>query len=195
MAAADAAPDPVCGMSPKPDTPHRAVHAGRTYRFCSARCVEKFRADPAHFLAPRTEPAAAPGRTYTCPMHPQIVREGPGSCPICGMALEPLAPSLDDEDDGELRDMTRRLVFAAGFTVPLFAIAMGPMLAGHALEAMLPGRARALAELALATPVCLYAAWPFYVRGWQSLVSRHLNMFTLIALGVSVAYGTASPRR
>jgi Cu+-exporting ATPase len=184
--------DPVCGMTPKADTPHRHVHAGQTYRFCSARCVEKFRAEPQRYLAPvepsEPKPAAA-GTKYTCPMHPEVVRDEPGSCPICGMALEPLSPSLEAEDDSELRDMTRRFWLATAFAVPAVAIAMGHMLPGHPLAALLPGRSRVLAELALATPVCLYSAWPFYVRGVASLVNRHLNMFTLIALGVSVAYG------
>jgi Cu+-exporting ATPase len=181
--------DPVCGMTPKPDTPHRHVHAGQSYRFCSARCAEKFRADPQRYLAPAPASSAPAGAQYTCPMHPEVVRDGPGSCPICGMALEPITPSLEPEDDSELRDMTRRLWIAAVFAAPAFAIAMGHMLPGHLLANLLPGRSRVLAELALATPVCLYAAWPFYRRGVQSVVNRHLNMFTLIALGVSVAYG------
>ncbi|HKA14551.1 MAG TPA: heavy metal translocating P-type ATPase [Myxococcota bacterium] len=185
--------DPVCGMTPKPDTPHRYVHEGEPYYFCSARCVERFRADPERYVAP-TPPALdqvpVPAKAkYTCPMHPEIVRDGPGSCPICGMALEPLVPSLDEEEDAELSDMTRRLVVGAALTVPLLAIAMGPMIAGHSLAAALPGRSRSLAELVFATPVCLYCAWPFHVRGVQSLVHRSLNMFTLIALGVSAAYG------
>ncbi len=185
--------DPVCGMIAKPDSPHRHVHEGNPYFFCSGRCLEKFRAEPGRYLG-HGEPATARapvarGARYTCPMHPEVVRDSPGSCPICGMSLEPLAPSLAEGENAELRDMTRRFWFGAAFTVPVFVIAMGHMIPGHPISALLPGRARSLAELALATPVCLYSAWPFYVRGWLSLVNRSLNMFTLIALGVSVAYG------
>src|SRR5262245_18151758 len=189
----DTVKDPVCGMTPKHDTPHRHLHEGKPYSFCSARCLDKFRAEPQRYLAREesgAQKAAVPAKAeYTCPMHPEIVRGAPGSCPICGMALEPVTPSLDEEDNAELRDMTRRFSWAAAFTVPVLGIAMGHMIPGHPLSALLPGRTRALAELALATPVCLYAAWPFYVRGWQSLVHRSLNMFTLIALGVAAAYG------
>jgi P-type Cu+ transporter len=185
--------DPVCGMTPKPDTPHRYVHEGQPYSFCSARCVEKFRAEPQRYLAPvepAPPPAAVPAAAkYTCPMHPEVVRDAPGSCPICGMALEPRMPSLDAGENEELRDMTRRLWFAGALTAPLLVLAMGHMIPGHPFSAWLSGRSRVLAELALATPVCLYAAWPFYVRGAQSVANRSLNMFTLIALGVSVAYG------
>ena len=118
-------------------------------------------------------------------MHPEIVRDGPGSCPICGMALEPMMPSLDDGPDPELQDMTRRFVLAALFTVPLVAIVMGEMVG----LALLTGRVRVWAELALATPVCLWSAWPFYERFAASLANRRLNMFTLIGLGVGIAYG------
>ncbi len=131
-------------------------------------------------------PAGAAGRVeYTCPMHPEIVRDAPGSCPICGMALEPRVPALDAGPDPELRDMTRRFWIAAAFTIPLFVIAMGEMLGAE----LLPGRARVWAELALALPVCTWAAWPFYVRFARSLANRSLNMFTLIGLGVGVAFG------
>jgi Cu+-exporting ATPase len=140
------------------------------------------------------EPAAAKsavpeGAIFTCPMHPEVEQVGPGNCPICGMALEPrtFAPEAE-EDDSELRDMKRRFWFAATLTVPLFAIAMLDMLPGHPISSLLPGRARAFVELALATPVCLYSAWPFYVRAAHSIKNRHLNMFTLIGLGVSVAF-------
>jgi Cu+-exporting ATPase len=181
--------DPVCGMTVEPDGPHRHELGGTTYRFCSARCLEKFRAEPGRYLKPSAPPAPTQQKgTWTCPMHPEIVRDGPGSCPICGMALEPRMPSAAEEDDPELRDMSRRFWIAAAFTLPLVVIAMGHLIPGHLIASLLPGRARMLTELALATPVCLYCAWPFYVRGGLSVVRRTLNMFTLIALGVSVAY-------
>jgi Cu+-exporting ATPase len=126
---------------------------------------------------------------WTCPMHPEIVRPGPGSCPICGMALEPRAPTTSEDDGGELSDMRRRFVVALALSAPLFALAMGDMLFGHGFFSALSPRVRGLFEFALATPVCLWAAWPFHERALQSLRNRHLNMFTLIGLGVSVAYG------
>jgi Cu+-exporting ATPase len=182
--------DPVCGMKVRADSPHQHPHGGTIYRFCSARCLEKFRAEPARYLEPREAPPApsAQAGRWTCPMHPEIVRDAPGSCPICGMALEPMMPSAEEQADPELRDMTRRFGIAAAFTLPLVVIAMGHLLPGHWIASLLPGRTRVLAELALATPVCLYCAWPFYVRGVLSVARRSLNMFTLIALGVSVAY-------
>jgi Cu+-exporting ATPase len=188
--------DPVCGMTVKPASPHRLLHAGREIRFCGARCLERFRAEPGRFAA---GPAAAPARaarapapdaTYTCPMHPEVRQAGPGSCPICGMALEPVVPGAAAEgDDAELRDMTRRFRVAAALAVPLLALSMGDMLPGRPISARIPGPARALLELALATPVCLWAAWPFYVRAVASVRRRRLNMFTLIGLGVGVAWG------
>ncbi len=135
------------------------------------------------------EAVYTPGaRQWTCPMHPEVVRDAPGSCPICGMALEPMAPSLEEEDDGELRDMQRRFVFAAVLTVPVFLLAMGDMLPGRPISSALSHRAKTLLELLLATPVCVWAAWPFYVRAVQSVRNRSLNMFTLIGLGVAVSY-------
>ncbi|MGB8330599.1 MAG: heavy metal-binding domain-containing protein, partial [Polyangiales bacterium] len=127
---------------------------------------------------------------WTCPMHPEIVRSEPGSCPICGMALEPRgAVTEDDSVNPELADMTRRFWMAAAFSVPLFVVAMGDLLPGEPVSRLLSPRARTLLELGLATPVCLWSAWPFYERFVQSLKNRSLNMFTLIGLGVSVAYG------
>jgi Cu+-exporting ATPase len=182
--------DPVCGMTVKPTTAHRAVHEGREVLFCGARCKAKFVADPALYLrpaapAPAASPPAGSKVEYTCPMHPEIVRDAPGSCPICGMALEPRMPTIDAGPDPELRDMTRRLWFAVGFTLPLLALAMGEMFG----VTLLGGRARVWAELALALPVCSWAAWPFYQRFVASLKNRSLNMFTLIGLGVGVAFG------
>jgi Cu+-exporting ATPase len=187
------AKDPVCGMTVKPTTQHRVTHEGREVLFCSARCKEKFVANPAAYLKP-AEPAPAPKPPvvpagakveYTCPMHPEIVRDAPGSCPICGMALEPRMPTLETGPDPELVDMTRRFWIAAALTLPLFAIAMGEMLG----VAILSGRTRVWTELALAVPVCTWAAWPFYERFALSLKNRSLNMFTLIGLGVGVAFG------
>jgi len=180
--------DPVCGMTAKPDTPHRHVHEGQTYLFCGARCREKFSADPQRYLAPApAQPAAsqpAPGQ-YTCPMHPEVVRDGPGSCPICGMALEPIDPGAE-EDTGELRDMTRRFWASLALTAPVFALAMSEMTPlGHFASP----RAAGWIEALLATPVVLWGGWPFFARGYASLVSRHLNMFTLIALGTGAAWG------
>jgi Cu+-exporting ATPase len=136
-----------------------------------------------------TMPAVSSATRWTCPMHPEIVRDGPGTCPICGMSLEPQAGAAVEEESHELIDMRRRFWVSAAFTAPLFAVAMGDMLPGHPISSLFSWRVRVLLELALATPVCLWAAWPFYVRAIQSLVHRSLNMFTLIGLGVSVAYG------
>ncbi|MBV9152373.1 MAG: cadmium-translocating P-type ATPase, partial [Alphaproteobacteria bacterium] len=171
-------------------TPHRAEHAGHAYFFCGARCRERFIAEPARFIpgdqsSERSSPTPfVAGAKWTCPMHPEIVRDGPGACPVCGMALEPLTPVAGEEPENpELRDMTRRLWVAAALSVPLLAIAMG----GHAI-APLPPRAMGWVQLALATPAVLWGGWPFFERGWASLKNRSLNMFTLIALGTGVAY-------
>tara|TARA_R110002073_G_scaffold66384_2_gene165703 strand:+ start:1069 stop:3213 length:2145 start_codon:yes stop_codon:yes gene_type:complete len=137
------------------------------------------------------EPTGIPAKAtteWTCPMHAEIVKSQPGPCPICGMALEPKEVSLDDEASPELRDMSRRFILAAIFTLPLFVISMGDLLPGHPVSSIISARWRVWIELGLATPVCLWSAWPFYVRGVQSVVNRALNMFTLIGLGVSVAY-------
>ncbi len=170
--------DPVCGMSVDPaKTPHRAAHQGVDYFFCGAKCREKFIADPAKYLAPKSnEPApVAAGTIWTCPMHPEIRRDGPGACPICGMALEPLHPTAIDAPNPELVDMRRRFWIGLALAVPV------------ALLAMLGDDVPWL-QAVLATPVVLWAGWPFFVRGWASLVNRSLNMFTLIALGTGVAY-------
>jgi len=185
--------DPVCGMTVKPTTAHRTTHDGQEVLFCSARCKDKFVANPGQYAKPAAPAPVAPtpassagGKVeYTCPMHPEIVRDAPGSCPICGMALEPRVPTLDAGPDPELRDMTRRFWIAAALTLPLFALAMGEMVGVTLLE----GRARVWTEFALALPICTWAAWPFYERFAQSLRNRSLNMFTLIGLGVGVAFG------
>jgi len=133
--------------------------------------------------------AIAPAQQYTCPMHPEIIRDQPGECPICGMALEPVLASEDEEENHELIDMTRRFWVSLIFSVPVFLIAMGDLLPGQPISAILPAAIRPWVELVLATPVVLWGAWPFFVRGWRSVVTRNLNMFTLIGLGVAVAYG------
>ena len=132
---------------------------------------------------------AAPAQQYTCPMHPEIVQDAPGDCPICGMALEPVLVGEDQDDNHELIDMTRRFWVSLIFTVPVFLIAMGDLLPQQPVSAILSTTARPWVELLLATPVVLWGSWPFFVRGWRSVVTRNLNMFTLIGLGVAVAYG------
>lgn len=197
--------DPVCGMTVDPNKAPSLTHEGQVFRFCSERCRQKFAAHPESYLHPpepaasgracshrhgesAREPAAAvTARLWTCPMHPEIVRDAAGSCPICGMALEPRKAAPGDPENPELRDMRRRFGYAAAFSLPLFVLSMGSMSAP--LAGLFAPRVRVLLELALATPVCLWSAWPFYARAVQSLKNRALNMFTLIGLGVSVAYG------
>jgi len=181
--------DPVCGMTVQPEGPHRHEHRGETYAFCSARCLEKFRAEPARYLESTSPPASAPtARAYTCPMHPEIVRDAPGNCPICGMALEPVSGATDERNP-ELEDMTRRFWVSLVLTIPVFAIAMSEMLPGSPLSARVAPSLLTWIQLALGTPVVLWGGWPFFVRGWASLRSRRLNMFTLIAIGTGAAWG------
>jgi Cu+-exporting ATPase len=182
--------DPVCGMSVGASGPLRHEHGGTTYAFCSERCQSRFRADPERFTGeppPPTESAATPGTRWTCPMHPEIVREEPASCPICGMALEPLGGG-EEAANPELAEMSRRFWVSLVLTVPIFAIAMTEMVHGNPLTARFSPRALAWAQLVLGTPVVLWGGWPFFVRGWASLRTRHLNMFTLIALGSGAAW-------
>jgi len=184
--------DPVCGMSVQPTSPHRYLLGGAEYVFCSARCRDRFARDPGAFdqaKAPPDDEPVRPGNetVYTCPMHPEVRQTGPGTCPICGMALEPSAPAAEEENP-ELRDMSRRFWFAAGLTVPLVLVAMSDLLPGAPMSRQLSMRARTIVGLALATPICVWAAWPFYVRAVLSVRNRRLNMFTLIGLGVFVAY-------
>jgi P-type Cu+ transporter len=198
---AGAAPaiDPVCGMKVDPATArHRFSYQGKEYFFCGARCRERFEADAEKFLGTQEpEPAAPAGTIYTCPMHPEVRQVGPGSCPICGMALEPEQVSLDDAPDPELIDMVRRFWIALALTAPVFVIEMGRHLGlMHLLPSMMWSN---WISLVLATPVVLWAGAPFFARGWRSLVSRNLNMFTLIAMGTGVAYiyslvGTLAPQ-
>ncbi|MGS1126257.1 heavy metal translocating P-type ATPase [Rhodanobacter sp. UC4437_H4] len=183
------AKDPVCGMSVDPHTAkHRADHDGHPYHFCSARCREKFVADPAAYLGERKPAPAAPaGAIYTCPMHPEVQQVGPGSCPKCGMALEPMMPSLDEDDGGELLAMTRRFRWLVALTLPVFALAMGPHLFGWHLPAPWD-RVAAWVEAVLASVVVLWGGAPFFARGWRSLKPWSPNMYTLIALGTGVAW-------
>lgn len=182
--------DPVCGMSVDPHTSlHRATHAGRTQYFCSAGCKTKFEAEPQRYLNPAQTKPTAPtpvGTIYTCPMHPQVRQVGPGNCPICGMALEPEIASADAGPNPELADFTRRFWIGAALTIPVFALEMGGHLTGltHAIGQQTSNWLQFL----FATPVVLWAGWPLLERGWASVRNRSLNMFTLIALGVGVAY-------
>ena len=188
--AAIAVKDPVCGMTVDLATSkHRLEQDGTTYHFCSAGCRTKFEADPAKYLAPKAAPAPAkPGASYTCPMHPQIRQEGPGSCPICGMALEPVAITTEAPPNHELTDMTRRFWIGLVLTLPIFILEMGGHIPALGLDRLVPTKASVWIQFVLATPVVLWAGWPFFQRGWASLVSRNLNMFTLIALGTGAAY-------
>lgn len=184
--------DPVCGMTVDTGTAvHKHNLAGTDYFFCSAGCLGKFKADPDRYLNPKssgtaTQQEVAEGTIWTCPMHPEIRRDVPGSCPICGMALEPLEPTVEEGPNPELIDMTRRFWVSLVFSLPLLILTMGAELFGWEL---LPMQISSWAQLALATPVVLWAGWPFFDRFWASLKTRNLNMFTLIGLGVGAAYG------
>jgi Cu+-exporting ATPase len=181
--------DPVCGMTVDPATAkHKAAHKGHDYYFCSAGCKAKFQADPAKYLEASAKPAepVAAGTIYTCPMHPEIRHEGPGSCPICGMALEPLMVTVESGPNPELADMTRRFWIGLALAIPVFVLEMGGHLTG--LTMLLGQQLSNWLQFLFATPVVLWAGWPFFVRGLQSLLTRNLNMFTLIALGTGVAW-------
>jgi Cu+-exporting ATPase len=183
------AKDPVCGMTVDPQTAkHRAEHAGRTWYFCSAGCRAKFESDPAKYLepAPATAEPAPAGAIYTCPMHPEIRQVGPGSCPICGMALEPEVATAETGPNPELVDMMRRFWIGLALALPVVVLEMGAHLVGA--HAWVDPSVSNLVQVAFATPVVLWAGWPFFARGARSLVTRNLNMFTLIALGTGVAY-------
>jgi len=240
--------DPVCGMSVSEDSEHVMEHGGQRYHFCSATCLQKFKAAPQKYLQANAEhdhaccggkshghsveavashkaadasglytcpmhpeiqqqgpgscpkcgmalelmgvPAAPATKTeYTCPMHPEVVQDYPGNCPKCGMALEPRSVAVAEEDNAELRDMTRRFWVSAVLAIPVFFSAMGAEFWPDTFTALVQPKTRQLLEMFLATPVVLWGGWPFFVRGWQSLVTRNLNMFTLIGLGVAVAWG------
>ncbi|MDK9704717.1 MAG: heavy metal translocating P-type ATPase [Sulfuritalea sp.] len=183
--------DPVCGMTVKPDSVHVVEHAGQTYHFCSAKCRAKFEAEPQRYLQAAAEPAAVvavavatEGTIYTCPMHPEIRQPAPGNCPKCGMTLEPELPTLDDEENPELVDFRRRFWWTLPLTVVVTTLAM----AGHRLELLAPQN-QSWVELVLSAPVILWAGWPFFVRGMQSVLTRNPNMWTLIGSGTAAAFG------
>jgi len=223
--------DPVCGMKVGDDSPHHLEHAGRSFYFCSSHCLHKFQADPAQYPesvgvnaapADHVKPAAPAAGGYTCPMHPEVRQATPGSCPKCGMALEPVAPvaaaaveytcpmhseivrsepgdcpicgmaleprNAPAEDHTELDDMTRRFWVSTALALPVFLMAMVTDLLPQAMPASISMLTVQWIEFALATPVVLWGGWPIFQRGWASLVNRSLNMFTLIALGVGVAW-------
>lgn len=181
--------DPVCGMTVEIKTAkHIAEHNSHNYYFCGAGCKTKFIANPSRYLeasAKEVEPVIE-GAIYTCPMHPQIQQVGPGTCPICGMALEPMTVTADSGPNHELADMTRRFWVGLMLTIPVFILEMGGHVTG--LTMMLGQQISNWLQLILATPVVLWAGWPFFVRGWQSLQTRNLNMFTLIAMGTGVSW-------
>jgi Cu+-exporting ATPase len=179
--------DPVCGMTVDPHTAkHRAEHRGHPYYFCSAGCKTKFTADPQKYLGAREPEPVVEGAIYTCPMHPQIRQEGPGACPICGMALEPELATADSGLNPELADMTRRFWIGLVLALPVMVIEMGGHFVGP--HDWVDPTLSSYVQFAFATPVVLWAGWPFFVRGWQSLLTRNLNMFTLIGMGTGVAY-------
>jgi P-type Cu+ transporter len=196
--------DPVCGMDVVPESAAGSLqHDGRTIYFCSRHCLERFKADPARFTAAPPAhghdglvvltpslpvPSVPAGTRYTCPMHPEIVRDRPGACPICGMALEPMTVTVDDEADPELADMNRRFWISLALTVPLLIVSMGEMILKLDFAHLIGVRAMAWLPFVLATPVVLWGGWPFFERAWASVVHRQLNMFTLIAMGTGTAY-------
>lgn len=195
--------DPVCGMTVDKSAPAGSVEfEGHIYFFCSKHCVEKFRANPKLYLAPPVRPLthigithapmagqpAVAAREYTCPMHPEIARDRPGSCPICGMALEPRTITSAEEANPELTDMTRRFWVSVCLTLPIFLIGMNDLLPGRPFARLASMNVLGWSQFVLATPVVLWGGWPFFVRAWHSLINRSPNMFTLIGLGVAVAY-------
>ncbi|HUL41540.1 MAG TPA: heavy metal translocating P-type ATPase [Burkholderiales bacterium] len=192
-ACAATALDPVCGMTVDiAAAKHMHSYAGRTWYFCSRHCLEKFATAPKGFAENKQTSAVPPepahGAIYTCPMHSQIRQAGPGVCPLCGMALEPVVASAEEHPNAELKDMTRRFWIGLLLTLPVFFLAMAEHLLGPRFERFLSSAVSGWIQFLFSIPVVLWAAWPFFVRGWNSLVSRNLNMYTLIALGVGVAF-------
>jgi len=185
------AKDPVCGMSVPLDAGKpTATHQGSTYHFCSQKCHDKFVADPVRYLPDTQSAKAAPkGTKFTCPMHPEIVRDAPGDCPKCGMALEPMGVHAEDEGPNpELVDFTRRFWIGTAFTVPLLILTMTPYLGYNGIREWFGEQASLWIEVVLGTPVILWAGWPFFVRGYKSFRTMNLNMFSLISMGVGAAY-------
>jgi Cu+-exporting ATPase len=183
--------DPVCGMTVDPQSAlHKAEYKGKTYYFCCGHCLEKFRSDPESYIGKRRmeKPAAPAGAVYTCPMDPEVRQDKPGACPKCGMALKPGTVEAVEEENPELADMKKRFWIAVMLAIPVFISAMGGMIPGKPLERLASRGTWIWMELVLATPVVLWCGWPFFVRGWKSIVNRSPNMFTLIGLGVTVAY-------
>ena len=189
MTAAQTLQDPVCGMTVTAQSPHVLQHGGSPVYFCSAGCMAKFAANPAKYhlaaAAPvaTDSPAAAAGVIYTCPMHPEIRQNHPGNCPKCGMTLEPETPTLDDSESPELKDFQRRFIWTLPLTIVVTLLAM----AGHRLQ-WFEMATQSWVELVLSLPIVLWAGWPFFVRGAQSIVHRSPNMWTLIGLGTSAAF-------
>ncbi len=184
--------DPVCGMTVKPTSPHQTRHQGQTYYFCNPKCLTKFQTNPEEYLEGNSKPPLKKNQpseegVYTCPMHPEIVREKPGSCPICGMALEPRTITLEEKNH-ELEDMSKKFWISLSLSIPLFLIVMLSMFFPHFFERFISLRNLEWLNLALASPVVLWTGSPFFIRAWQSVRNKHLNMFTLIGLGVGVAY-------
>ncbi len=181
--------DPVCGMDVDPEkTEHLFTFENHDYHFCGEHCLQKFKNSPKQYLEQKEEPPVASGIIFTCPMHPEIEQVGPGSCPICGMALEPKNAAEAEEDTTELKDMTLRFWVSLVLSVPVLVIAMSEIIPGRPLQNILSPEIFIWAQLILATPVVLWGGYPFFHRGWVSILTRHLNMFTLIALGTGAAY-------
>lgn len=178
--------DPVCGMTVDPETAkYKSAYKEQDYYFCAENCLKKFKADPEKYLTPKQEETAVQGAIYICPMHPQIRQQGPGTCPICGMALEPEIMTGDEGPNEELRDMTQRFWIGLALALPVFVLEMG----AHLFNLHLVGQPLSnWLQMFLATPVVLWAGWPFFVRGWASVKTRNLNMFTLIAIGTGAAW-------
>ena len=176
--------DPVCGMSVNPDKGIFSDWAGKRYHFCNPKCKTKFDLEPQRYLQPAEPEPAVEGATYTCPMHPEIREPSPGTCPKCGMALEPELPTLEEDDNPELKDFERRFWWTLPLTVIVTILAM----VGHRVE-LVPIASQSWIELVLATPIVLWAGWPFFVRGVQSVLTRNPNMWTLIGSGTAAAYG------
>ena len=196
VSAAGQTHDPVCRMVVNPATAkNHAQHNGQRYYFCCSGCKAKFLAVPAQFVNPTLKPApsrlsarAGQGMIYTCPMHPQIRRSEPGNCPICGMALEPEGIPDAEGTSPELKDMTRRFVIGAILATPIFVLEMGGHLRVLKMDHLVSMAASLWIQFALATPIVLWCAWPFFQRAWASVLNRSPNMFTLIALGVGASY-------